>query len=150
MFKTVLCAMLAGLSLLLTAVPARADTSAPKASREVVEKLLVALQKTDAAERLAAVLPLVHKSLLTDDGKDLKAPIKDFSFKKASQSAKLYAVPADIAEVLPGGTAPAGEKGMVERVFVKKKEGMAGRPAPVLVFTPADGGPAKILDFGSL
>jgi len=68
----------------------------------LITELLKALATENEAARIKAVVPLVHKSLLTADGKDLARNIKDYSFKKASPAAKLYVHPAKIQEVHNG------------------------------------------------
>lgn len=122
---------------------------------EVVNALLKALTIEDEAARVKAVLPLVHKSLKSSDGADLTATIRRYSFKKASDAAKLYASPAAIFEVHKGRTVTIGfketaERGRTDKYFVKKKEGVAGRPAPIHVFWPEGGGAPTIVNFGSL
>ena len=122
---------------------------------EVVSKLLAALTIEDENARLAAVIPVMHKSMLTADGKDLDRNVKQFSYKKAYGSAHLYTQPADIFEVheLPEQTVgfqETSERGIVYKYFVKKKEGQPGRPAPIHVFFPNGGGEPKCINIGSL
>lgn len=117
--------------------------------------LLAALSRESEAERVQATVPLLHKSLLSDDGKDLARQIREFSFKKAAAGAKFYAQPAEIFEVHKGleqtiGFQNTAERGRVDKYFVKKKEGAAGRPAPLHVFWPKDGGEPKLVNIGSL
>lgn len=124
------------------------------AAVELLNQLLQALQIADADKRLAAVLPLVHKSLLTTDGKDLARTTKDFSYKKACSGAALYASPVVITEVHKGSQTTIGfketaESGRTDKYFLAKKEGVAGRPAPIHVFWDSQGKP-KIVNMGSL
>lgn len=117
--------------------------------------LLAALTMSDEKERLKAVLPLLHRSLLTPDGKGLDPMVRDFSYKKAVTGAPLYKQPADIHEVHKGreqtvGFGETAERGRVDRYFVKKKEGQPGRPASLHVFWPNEGGAPKLTNIGSL
>jgi len=116
---------------------------------------LAALAIADEAKRIAAAIPLLHKTLLTEDGKDLTEDVKRFSFKKASDNAKHYKQPAEVTVVHKGmdqtvGAGKQAEKGRADKYFVAKKEGVAGRPAPLHVFWPADGGAPKLINIGSL
>jgi hypothetical protein len=122
---------------------------------ELVSKLLAALSIEDEKARLAAVVPLMHKSLLTADGKDLDRNIKEFSYRKAVANVKFYAQPASIFEVhelaeQTIGFQETSERGIVFKYFVNKKEGEAGRPAPIHVFFPSSGGEPKLVNIGSL
>jgi hypothetical protein len=142
------------LLLAFTSIAGAIEKSAPDPKgQKLVADLLAALANPDDGARLAAVVPLLHKSLLTDDGKDLRSTVKDFSYKKASQNVGLYS--ADIDYVVKGNTMTVGfkasaEKGRDDKYFVKKKPGVAGMPAPIHVFWPDGGGEPKILDLGSL
>lgn len=122
---------------------------------ELVNKLLQALSIEDPEQRLKAVIPLVHKSLLNKDGTDLDINVKPFSYKKAWQNVKFYCIPVKITEVHKGremtiGYGPTAEKGRNDKYFVGKKPGVNGMPAPIAVFWPSDGGGPKITGMGSL
>lgn len=122
---------------------------------ELVNNLLKALSIEDPEERLQAVIPLVHKSLLTSDGKDLSRDTKDFSYKKAYNNVKFYQIPVSIKEVHKGrvmeiGFRETGERGRTDKYFVNKRPGVAGYPAPIHVFWPQDGGSPKVVNMGSL
>jgi hypothetical protein len=126
----------------------------PRAT-QLVNELLVALSIPDADARLQAVLPLVHKSLKTSDGRDLVRSIKDYSYRRACSGVAFYAIPVQIYEVHRGNVVTVGfretaETGRRDKYFVNKKDGQAGRPAPIHVFVPSDGGAPTIIDFGSL
>ena len=122
---------------------------------ELCNALLTALCIGNPQERLAAVIPLVHRSLLNTAGNDLDRGVKEFSYAKASGAAKLYQLPANINEVHKGNVTTIGfkataERGRTDKYFIPKKEGVAGRPAPLHVFWPEGGGPPKIVNMGSL
>lgn len=119
---------------------------------KLINAFMEALKSADADARLAAVIPLVHKSLLSNDGRDLAPNIKQFSYRKAVQSASLYPVPVVISEVHRGNVLTIGfqataERGRNDKYFVGKS---SGRPAPIHVFFPEGGGELKITNFGSL
>ncbi len=122
---------------------------------DLLDRFLAALSIEDAEKRLEAVIPLVHKSLLTADGKDLDNDIKPYSYKKAYENVGCYKQPVEIYEVHKGNTytvgyGPTAEKGRTDKYFINKKEGVAGRPAPIHIFWPSDGGEPKIINMGSL
>lgn len=126
----------------------------PKAVK-LVNDFMAALAIPDDASRIKAILPLVHKSLLTQGGLDLKPTIKDYSYRRAVRSYSAYALPLNITVVHKGtvttvGFADTAEKGRTDKYFCPKREGVAGMPAPVHVFWPEAGGDPKIIDFGSL
>jgi hypothetical protein len=122
---------------------------------KLVGDFLSALSIADEAARLQAVLPLIHDSLKSPDKQDLSKDAKRFSYKKAVDGVKFYKIPVELGEVHKGSVSTVGfketaEKGRRDKYFVKKKDGVAGLPAPIHVFTPEAGGAPKILDFGSL
>ncbi len=122
---------------------------------ELVNNLVKALSIEDPDERLKAVIPLVHKSMLTSDGQDLDRNVKDFSYKKAYNNVKFYQYPVSIYEVHKGNVLTIGfretaERGRIDKYFINKKPGVNGRPAPIHVFWPEDGGAPSIVNMGSL
>jgi hypothetical protein len=122
---------------------------------QVLNRFLQAISLADDHARLAAVVPLVHKSLLTADGTDLDRDTKEFSYKKAWQNVKFYQVPAGITQVHKGNVLTVGfretaERGRVDKYFVAKKPGINGMPAPIHIFFPENGSAPKIINMGSL
>lgn len=142
---------------LVLAIPALAieKVSPDPRGTELCTKFLEALLIPDPDARLKAVLPLLHASMKTSDGKDLEPNVKGFSYKKACSGAQFYQVPAVITEVHKGrdttiGFGPTAQAGRTDKYFVAKKDGVAGRPAPLHVFFPADGGAPTLVNIGSL
>jgi hypothetical protein len=108
----------------------------------------------DAQLRETKVLPFLHKSLLTKTG-TLTDSLKRFSFKKACDGAQFYTVPVQITEVHKGRKVTVGfketaEYGRIDKYFVAKKEGVAGRPAPLHIFWPDNGDSPVLINIGSL
>lgn len=130
-------------------------------AEKLVNELLKALQIENADEREKAVIQLVHPTLLGPDGK-LKRDVKEFSYKKASAAAKFYSVPVVITRVekgkpieipwkISGSKIVEQKKGSRDKYFVQKKDGVAGMPAPIVVFMAVDKEtPPLIIDMGSL
>ncbi len=155
--RVTLTSLLLALVCLLGAGPAQAIEKIQPDAKAVtlITAFLKALQTPDEAARVKAVLPLLHKSMKTDDGQDLPGTVKRYSFKKASDNVKFYKVPAQIFEVHKGRTVTVGfkataETGRTDKYFVQKNDGVAGRPAPLHVFFPADGGAPTLINIGSL
>jgi len=126
----------------------------PKGVKLCVD-FMAALAIEDDAKRLEAVIPFLHKTLLTDDGKALKRDVKRFSYRKAYTDVKHYKQPAEITEVHKGtehtvGSGEQAEKGRADKYFVAKKDPELGRPAPLHVFWPSDGGAPKLINIGGL
>lgn len=97
----------------------------------------------------------IHKSDYAKDGTSLKQDRLNFSFKKAWQNAKFYENPIKITRVqktnLTGiGFKETAQAGTSYKVWIGKKQGVSGLPAPIYVFFPADGGEPKLHDYGSL
>lgn len=118
-------------------------------------QLLESLQLGDHDATIKAVLPLVHPSLRNRQGTDLDRNVKEFSFKKASAAAKLYGPPAQVSEVHKGRESTIGfretaERGRTDKYFLAKIDPANGRPAPLHVFWPANGGKPSIVNMGSL
>jgi CBS-domain-containing membrane protein len=135
-------------------VSALEKTAADERGIKLLNELLNALSITDDEARLKAVVPLVHKSLLTPDGKDLDNDVKPFSYKKACQNVGFYKNPVKVKYVLKGNTMTVGfqetaENGRADRYFIEKKDGVPGMPAPIHIFWPTSGGEPKIINMGS-
>lgn len=122
---------------------------------ELINAFMQALTLEQPAERMAAVVKFVHKSLLEPDGKKLDWDTSNFSYKKACQNVRFYKIPVEITSVHKGRTLTVGygstaEKGRIDKYFINKKPGQPGMPAPVSVFWPESGGTPGIIDMGSL
>jgi hypothetical protein len=141
--------------------PQEASHGAAPAAAPEAEPLLNALvselqqNRADYEAAIAHATPLLHKSLLSPDGASVTADLRRFSFKKAFDNAGHYALPVRVLRARPShvtgiGFGPTAERGRVVDYFIAKREGVAGMPAPVSVFFPEGGGPAKIAYVGSL
>jgi hypothetical protein len=121
----------------------------------LVEALVAALREPDEAKRAAALMPLLHRSLLNDAGDDLDPFVRRYSFAKASDGVRFLAKPVKVVQVRRGrpvtlGFGSTAERGRSDLYFVARPEGATGSPAPVAVFFPDAGGAPRIADFGSL
>ena len=133
------------LALLTTSAHAIEKTPPNPTAIELLNRFMTALQTPDESARVRAILPLVHKSLKINDGSDLTPNVRRYSFQKASDGVRHYAVPVSITEVHKGRTVQVGyqvtaERGRKDKYFVAKKKEAVGRPAPIHVFFPDGGG----------
>jgi hypothetical protein len=128
-----------------------------KAGIDVLNTFMKAIMDNQGDEIAAAraALPVIHKSEYDDAGSCLKKDRLDYSFKKAWQNAKFYKTPVVITRVQKQNLTAIGfgataEKGTAYKVWIAKNDGVAGLPAPLNVFFPADGSAPKIYYYGSL
>ncbi len=136
----------------------RIVTSPPDpAAVELLNRFFTILQTPDEVQRLQAVLPLMHKSLLFQDktGITLDRSIREFSYPRALKAMNMYQHPVHVSEVQRGqvttiGFQDSGERGRVDKYFIAKLPGVTGRPAPIDVFFPESGGNPSLVNFGSL
>ena len=111
--------------------------------------------QTDEKAAAKAALPFIHKSEYDDTGVNLKKDRLDFSFKKAWQNARFYKTPVVITRVQKQNLTAIGfgataEKGTEYNWCFAKNDGVAGLPAPLNIFFPANGAAPKIYYYGSL
>lgn len=134
-------------------------TSPPDAQAVLlINRCFEILQNPNEAERLQQVQDVVHASLLFTDRNgqtDLIRNVKEFSYLKAIQNVQAYDYPVKITEVQRGlevtvGTGTAAERGRTDKYFIAKRSGVAGLPAPIIVFFPENKGKPTITNFGSL
>ena len=136
------------------------DIDLEKADPRAVKLLgdfFTALSISDEDASAKACLQVVHISLMNKARDDLSPDLRRFSFKKAHDNAKFYAQPVKITRIRPKSMSGIGARangtaqlGRVHDYFVQKKDGVAGLPAPVQVFFPADGSEPKIAYMGSI
>ncbi len=124
---------------------------------ELINQLFSTLQMSDPQQREAALLQLVHASLIYQDktGPTLDRSIKEFSYKRALKSYGVYQLPIKVTEVHRGqrmavGFQKTGQSGRIDKYFIAKKFGIKGPPAPIDIFFPDNGEPPRLINFGSL
>ena len=126
---------------------------------EVINSFMFAIIEPDSQgdESIAAiaVLPYVHSSEYDANGTSLKQDRLNYSFKKAWQNARFYKVPVSVTRIQKQNITAIGfgktaQAGTAFKVWISKKDGVAGLPAPLNVFFPSDGSAPKIYYYGSL
>jgi hypothetical protein len=81
--------------------------------------------------------------------------VMQFSLKKDYQNAKFYKVPVVITRVQRiendyDGYGPTLFQGVRYKIWIAKKDGVAGLPAPIPVIKPKSGAPKIVTTIGSL
>lgn len=124
---------------------------------EVINHFMNALMDNSADEMAAAgaAMPFIHPSEYDNSGTHLKRDRLDYSFKKAWQNAKFYKIPVSVTRIQRqnltaigfGNTAQAGTS---YKVWIAKKDGVNGMPAPLNLFFPSDGSGPTLHYYGSL
>ncbi|HOR44505.1 MAG TPA: hypothetical protein PK624_06895 [Spirochaetota bacterium] len=130
----------------------------PFAVIKVLNQYLKILSESPTLEDCAKnIYPLLGGGLLSSDGKKVSSDTIQFSLKKDYNNVKFYSVPAEITRIQLNKNSYDGfEKTYIEgdiyKIWVKKKEGVAGMPAPIPVIVPKNDPehPRVISTIGSL
>ncbi len=104
----------------------------------VLNKFIEILQTDTFQASAHRVIPLMHKSLLTQDGENMDQDTLSFSFKKAYTNAKNYAYPVKITRIDRLKTTEIGhgnshEVGIEFKFWIAKKNSN-GYSAPLVLF----------------
>jgi len=114
----------------------------PSAVRKVLEGYVEILRSSDdldaCADRFVAI---AGGALVNEDGKSLRGNVKPYSLKKDFGNIKFYADPIAITRVAKlrpttSGFGPSAIRGDQYKIWIGKKKGEAGRPAPVTIMVP--------------
>ncbi len=147
-----------GLMIMMVMVPMHAEGEASSAKLQAVKVMnhfIHILQRKTFEEAAKKVVPLIHKSLLTHNGKSLDDDTYGYSFKKAYMNAKNYKYPIKVTRVQKLRTTGVGygdtyQKGIEYKFWIAKKQGTAGLPAPLVLFFPKGQKMPKLTYIGSL
>ena len=122
---------------------------------ETYVKILQSETLEKCAERFVEV---AGGSLVREDAKSLHPDVMPFSLKKDFSNLKFYALPLVITRVNKGfsngdGWGASAIRGVVYKIWIAKKKGGAGMPAPISIMVP-EGHPTiktpKVIGIGSL
>lgn len=124
----------------------------------VLNEYLSVLSSSSSVDAAASELVrrgIVAGHLLRTDKSGMPSDVTEFSLKKDFSNVKFYAVPAVITRVsfYPDDTDGFGDtliRGDRYKIFIKKKEGVPGMPAPIPVIKPGDGKAKIVSVIGSL
>ncbi|TAF67296.1 MAG: hypothetical protein EAZ55_02965 [Cytophagales bacterium] len=131
----------------------------PQEVRQVLDSYINILTTSSSLDDCAGKFTAIAGGgLVNEDGQTLRSSIQPFSLKKDFDNVKFYASPIKITRVNATysngqGFGPSAIKGMVYKIWIAKKEGQAGMPAPISIMVP-DGHESirtpKVVGIGSL
>lgn len=117
------------------------DTLPPDVKAVLVDymKILHSAENVEAAGK--AFIAIAGGGVVNEDGASLRADVTRFSLKKDFDGAKFYADPVVITRVNASasngqGFGASAIKGKVYKIWIAKKEGAAGMPAPISIMVP--------------
>jgi len=134
-----------------------AVTELPASVSQVLNKYVEYLNIASLDECAEKFTELAGGGLVNEDGKTLRKDIKGFSLKKDHSDIKFYKQPVVVTRVnktYSGGQGfgASAIKGQVYKIWIAKKDGVAGLPAPVSIMVP-EGHPTittpKVVNIGS-
>ena len=113
----------------------------PKEVRAVLDQYVQALNAPDLDSCAVLFLPIAGGGLVNEDGTALGRDLLDFSLKKDFNNIKFYTQPAKITRVNVrksngDGYGASAIAGKIYKVWLAKKPGVSGMPAPVSIMVP--------------
>ncbi len=131
----------------------------PAPVKDVLEQYVKLLRAGPNVEACAkALIPIAGGGLVNPEGTGLRQDVPRFALKKDFDNVKFYADPLEITRVNKGTTGGHGFgksaiKGPVYKIWIAKKKGGAGMPAPISIMVP-EGHPTittpRVVVIGSL
>lgn len=131
----------------------------PAEVKEVLIQYIEILRESSSLDECADnFIKVAGGSLVEEDGNRLRRSIKPYSLKKDFNNVKFYASPIQITRVNARPTQGTGYgesalSGMVYKIWIAKKAGGAGMPAPISIILP-ENHPSihspKVIGIGSL
>ncbi len=120
----------------------------------MLNEFLSILQNNNFNNAAKKSVPLMHRSLLTSNQKDLDGDTKRFSFKKAFTNAKNYNFPVAVTRIDKLKTTEIGhgknyDAGVEYKIWIAKKESK-GYSAPIVLFFKNGSDNPKISYVGSI
>ncbi len=134
---------------------AQLPTEVKKVLDEYVDMLINSSSLEDCAAKFSSI---AGGGLVNEDGLTLRNRVQPYSLKKDYENIKFYAQPLNITRVNATysngqGFGESAIKGMVYKIWIAKKNGQVGIPAPISIMVP-DGHPTittpKVVNIGSL
>lgn len=131
----------------------------PEEVKAVLEEYVSILRNAEDLEQCAKnFVAVAGGGLVNEQGKTLRSSVKPFSLKKDFNNVKFYADPIQITRVNLGrtygaGYGPSAIKGKKYKIWIDKKDGINGMPAPITIVVPEDHEfvkEPKVIGIGSL
>lgn len=145
----------------LTGVSGAKQTELPKdqVPADVVAVLNQYLQILSSNQSLDDCAPKIAQiaagHMLAQSGAGIARDVLQYSLKKDHQNVQFYRIPAVITRVVVveddyDGYGPTLFRGTRYKIWIAKKEGVAGLPAPIPIIKPKNGAPKIVTTIGSL
>jgi hypothetical protein len=130
----------------------------PPEVKQVLDEYIAILNSPDLDECAKKFITIAGGHLVNEEGDNLDRDIKPYSLKKDFNNIKFYQQPVKITRVNfrdsdNDGYGKSAIKGKSYKIWIKKKEGTAGMPAPILIMVPEgheEIKTPKIIGIGSL
>jgi hypothetical protein len=122
---------------------------------QVLNQYLQILSTSASLDDCARKLVKIAGGHLVSKNGTVPGDVKDYSLKKDYQNVKFYKVPAVITRVVfvqddYDGYGPTLIQGSRYKIWIAKKDGVAGLPAPIPLIKPKSGAPKIVSTIGSL
>lgn len=127
----------------------------PKDVIEVLNKYLEILSTSASLDDCAEKMVKIAAGHMLNQSGTISDDVKQYSLKKDHQNVKFYKVPAVITRVVLmeddyDGYGPTLFEGTRYKIWIAKKDGVAGLPAPIPIIKPKSGPPKIVTTIGSL
>lgn len=127
----------------------------PKDVIEVLNTYLKILTTSASLDECGTKVAKIAGGHMVSQSGMISRDVIEFSLKKDFQNAKFYKVPAVITRVVLmeddyDGYGPTLIQGDRYKIWIAKKDGVAGMPAPIPVIKPKTGAPKIVSNVGSL
>lgn len=121
----------------------------------VLNKYLNILSTSKSLEACAVEVAKISGGHMLSQSGSISQDVLPYSLKKDYENVKFYKVPAVITRVVLvegdyDGYGPTIIEGSRYKIWIAKKEGVAGLPAPIPVIKPKNGTPKIVTVIGSL
>ena len=134
------------------------DKLPPEVKAVLDEYLNILRTSADVEAAAKGVIKVAGGGLVDEAGTALRDSVKPYSLKKDFSDVKFYAEPTNITRVNAspsGGQGFGGSaiSGMVYKIWIGKKDGAGGMPAPISIMVPqghATIKTPKVVNIGSL
>ncbi len=122
---------------------------------KVLNDYLRILSSSPSLEACAVEVARIAGGHMLSQSGSISQDVLPYSLKKDYENVKFYQVPAVITRVVVmendyDGFGPTLIQGTRYKIWIAKKDGVAGLPAPIPVLKPKDGTPKIVTTIGSL
>ncbi len=122
---------------------------------EVLNKYLKILSTSATLEDCAVKVAKISAGHMLSRSGSISQDVLPYSLKKDYENVKFYKVPAVITRVVMvpddyDGYGPTLFQGTRYKIWIAKKDGVAGLPAPIPIIKPKNGAPKIVTTIGSL